>query len=203
MSSTPTVKPSQPATPSKTNVGAIAGGVVGGILVLISVLAFAVFCLRRRRRQNKVAEPTLSTNPASQQHEMQAEKYVATPTTASYPSGFPSPNMHTPGYSPQNSPSPPSWSEHHTSSTYHQDSPPMPQHVWTGWNQQRGHDMGSQEMPIQHASQQPYYPPPQDPSQSPAKYAHTASVELPSIRSPANEASEMPELRSPVPKHGV
>ena len=181
-SSSPSSAPRQPS--SKANTGAIAGGVVGGVVALIGIVALAWFCLRRQRRQ-KQAAPSATTDPqtrTSQQHGA-AEKFVATPTTTSYPSTFPSPHPHTPGYSPQASPPPPSWSD----STYYQGSPPMPQHTW-----------GSHDMPIQYASQQPYFPPPQEPSQSPTKHSHTASVEL-----PPNEVLEMPEVRSPVPKRGI
>jgi hypothetical protein len=67
----------------------------------------------------------------------------------------------------------------------------MPQQAW-----------GAHEMPIQYANQQPYYPPPSDPSQSPSKHANMADAhaELPSIKSPVNEMAEMPEVKSPVPK---
>ncbi|KAJ8109048.1 hypothetical protein OPT61_g7738 [Boeremia exigua] len=177
--------PSQPA--SKSNTGAIAGGVVGGVVALAGVIALAWFCLRRRRKQKQSTSPTTDVAPTqpSKQHGV-AEKYVATPTTASYPSAFPSPHPNTSGYSPQASPPPPSWSEHHSPNTYYHESPPMQRHTW-----------GSHDMSIQYAHQQPYYPPPQDHLQSSTKHAYTASAEL-----PPNEVLEMPEVRSPAPKKG-
>ncbi|KAH6616877.1 hypothetical protein C7974DRAFT_53559 [Boeremia exigua] len=167
---------------SSTNTGAIAGGVVGGVLGLAGILALAWFCLRRRRKQKANDPPPATAMQAPPQHNG-AEKFVATSTTTSYPSTFPSPHPNASGYSPQASPPPPSWSEHHSPSTYYHESPPMPQHTW-----------GSHDMPIQYANQQPYYSPPSDPSQS-VKHSHTASVEL-----PPNEVLEMPEVRSPMPE---
>ncbi|KAF3036160.1 hypothetical protein E8E12_003136 [Didymella heteroderae] len=171
-------------TSSNTNSGAIAGGVVGAIVGLAAIVALVWFCFRRRHHQKQVPRELSAqglSDAAQQRH--QHEKYAATPTTTSYPSTYHSPHSHTPGYSPQASPAPPSWSEH---------SPPMPQHGWSNWDQQRGNDLG-----IQYANQ-PYYPPPQDSSQPPSKHAHTGSAELPS-----NEVLELPEIRSPVPKRAI
>ncbi len=185
-SSTSSSLPSPPAS-KKTNTGAIAGGVVGGVAVLAGVVFLAWFCLRRRRKQKQVTPPAtdVTQTQAPGQHGA-AEKYVATPTTVSYPSTYPSPHTNTPGYSPQTSPPPPFWSEHGSPSPYYQSSPPMPQHAW-----------GSHDMSIQYANQQPFYPPPPDPSQSPTKHAYMDSAEL-----PPNEVLEMPEVRSPAPKKG-
>lgn len=189
---------SQPERPvSRTNTGAIAGGVVGGVAVLAAIIALAWFCLRRRRNQKESQSSTQETIAAATQHSslapIQTDKYVATPTTVSYPSPYPSPHPQAPGYSPQATSPPPAWSEHHSPSTYYQGSPPMSQHEWTDWNTQRGYE--HHNMPTQFANQQQYYPPPSDLSQSPSKHAHMASVEA-----PANEISEMPEVRSPAPK---
>jgi len=165
---------------------------------LVAIMVLAWFCLRRRRRQKQGTQGTSSLPPhASSQQESGTsanEKYPVSPTTASYPSTFPSRHPQTIAYSPQASSPPPAWSERHTPSTYHEGSPPMPQQAW-----------GAHEMPIQYANQQPYYPTPPDPSQSLSKHAYRADAhaELPSIKSPVNEMAEMPEVRSPVPKRGL
>lgn len=198
-SSTATNEPEQPA--SKTNTGAIAGGVVGGVVALAGIIALAWFCLLRRRSQKQEEQsfahgPTAAATQQSDLAPIQTDKYVATPTTTSYPSPFPSPHPQGPGYSPQASPPPPAWSEHHTPSSYYQGSPPMSQHEWTDWDQQRGYS--AHDMPIHFATQQQYYPPPSEQAQFPSKQAHMASVEA-----PANEILEMPEIRSPAPKRPV
>ncbi|KAF1933018.1 uncharacterized protein M421DRAFT_98183 [Didymella exigua CBS 183.55] len=196
-SSTSTAQSNPTDPPSKTSVGAIAGGVVGGVVGLVCVIALAWCCLRHRHRQTPGSQttPHVSSDARGLQQDSAAaanEKYIATPTTASYPSTFPSPHPHMPTYSPQVSPPPPSWSELHTPSTHYEGSPPMPQQAWASY-----------DMPVQYVNQQQYYPPPTELSQTPSKHAHMASAELPSIRSPANEVAEMPEIRSPVPKRGL
>lgn len=47
--------PSSSATPKsgKTNIAAIAGGTVGGLVVLIGILCLILFCLHRRKKANK------------------------------------------------------------------------------------------------------------------------------------------------------
>jgi hypothetical protein len=107
---------------SKPNVGAIAGGVVGGVVALVVIAALAWFFLRRRRRQNQDTRTgsNLPPHATAQQHKSTAtanEKYAVSPTTASYPSTYPSPHPQTIAYSPQASPPPPAWSERHTPST--------------------------------------------------------------------------------------
>jgi hypothetical protein len=189
---------SSSSSTTKSNVGAIAGGVVGGVVALTVTMVLAWFCLRRRRRQKQSAQGASGLpSHASSQQESGApanEKYPVSPTAASYPITFPSPHPHAAGYTPQASPNPPTWSEHHTPSTYYEGTPPMPRQAW-----------GAHEMPIQYVDQQPYYPPPPDPSQSPSKHEYMASThaELPSIQSPVNEMPEMPGVRSPVPKRGL
>ncbi|CAO2656272.1 Nn.00g050750.m01.CDS01 [Neocucurbitaria sp. VM-36] len=173
---------------SKTNIGAIVGGVIGGIAALISVILLAFFCLRsRRRKRNSQPPPTAQHSSPStyQQAPTTAEKSIAG-YSASQGSTLHSPNAQT-AYSPQGSPPPPSHS-----STYYQDSPLQQQQAGADWNQQGAYG---------YAGQQTYYPPPPDPSQSPGgRSGYTLSVELPSVRSPAN--AELPDVRSPVPVRG-
>ncbi|KAF2872482.1 hypothetical protein BDV95DRAFT_385660 [Massariosphaeria phaeospora] len=49
--------------PSKTNVGAIAGGVVGGLVALIAILSLILFCLHRRKKDRKSKSTTSSAPP--------------------------------------------------------------------------------------------------------------------------------------------
>jgi hypothetical protein len=48
-----TASPSSTGRAKKKNIGAIAGGVVGGLLGLIAILCLVLFCLRRRKTTNK------------------------------------------------------------------------------------------------------------------------------------------------------
>ncbi|KAF2794341.1 hypothetical protein K505DRAFT_28250 [Melanomma pulvis-pyrius CBS 109.77] len=52
---TGTLKPSSTASPDKLNVKAIAGGVVGGLAVLIAILSLMLFCLHRHKKARKNA----------------------------------------------------------------------------------------------------------------------------------------------------
>lgn len=66
---------SSPNSKSKTNIGAIAGGVVGGIGGL-AVIAFIAFCLRRRyRKRNMAHELADNTVPASDASYFPKDKY--------------------------------------------------------------------------------------------------------------------------------
>ncbi|KAF2652473.1 hypothetical protein K491DRAFT_47074 [Lophiostoma macrostomum CBS 122681] len=83
---------------SKTNVGAIAGGVIGGLAALIAILSLILFCLHRRKKalKNKGPKETAATSPppaelaaTSPVHEM------ASPGAAKYMSMHESdPNIH-------------------------------------------------------------------------------------------------------------
>lgn len=57
---------------SKTNVGAIAGGVIGGVFALIGLVAIVLFCLRRRRLGATGQEHSITVDSN--------EKYVVDPT---------------------------------------------------------------------------------------------------------------------------
>jgi hypothetical protein len=48
-----TASPSPSSLASKKNIGAIAGGTVGGLLVLIAILCTILFCLHRRKKAKK------------------------------------------------------------------------------------------------------------------------------------------------------
>lgn len=58
-----TADPSSTGTSKKTNVGAIAGGVVGGLAGLILILLLVLFCLHRRKKKLKAQEEK-SQNPS-------------------------------------------------------------------------------------------------------------------------------------------
>ena len=64
--SSPTPSTPQPGLPgspgsSKSNIGAIAGGTVGGVAALVLVALLAFFLLRRRRRRGRLAVPPSDT----------------------------------------------------------------------------------------------------------------------------------------------
>lgn len=71
---TPTPTPDPSRSSSKTNTGAIAGGVVGGIALLILLALLAIF-LRRRRRKAHAPHELHNTSTASPAHgELDTEK---------------------------------------------------------------------------------------------------------------------------------
>ncbi|KZM22983.1 uncharacterized protein EKO05_0011196 [Ascochyta rabiei] len=196
VTSQPTSSPPPPA--KKTNTGAIAGGTVGGVIALLSVIALVFFCLRSRRRrkaageQSQLPEATGGPNPHTPD---MARKSVAN-SSVLQGSTLHSPMPQSPAYSPQNSPPPAlnAWhGDAHAPNTYHQNSPsPHLNHHSGDWGPQGSQAQNS------YAYQQPYYPPPPEPSQSPKESnPHTMSVELPDVRSPAN--AEMAQMRNPLP----
>jgi hypothetical protein len=163
--------------------------VVGGVVALIAIIAFVFLCLRSRRRtRDAQAQSADNNNLGYNPHgpEM-ARKSVAT-VSVSHGSTLHSPHPQSPSWSPQGSPPPPAAQPWHgvtpAANAYYGESPPSQHHMSGEWGQ-----------PGEHVYQQTYYPPPPDPSQS---HKHAQSVEMPSVRSPAN-VSEMPQLKSPVP----
>lgn len=66
-----------------------------------------------------------------------------------------------------------------------------------GWNGEH-HYQGLSPQQGGYSPSQPYYPPPPDPSQSPAKHQQEVTHELPSTATPA--ISELPHFHSPAPK---
>jgi hypothetical protein len=86
--STGTLKPTSTGSPSKTNVKAIAGGVVGGLAALIALLSLILFCLHRKKKARKNAgekgaaptPPPVELAATSPIHEMSspgATKYMS------------------------------------------------------------------------------------------------------------------------------
>ncbi|KAH7096991.1 hypothetical protein BKA62DRAFT_833556 [Auriculariales sp. MPI-PUGE-AT-0066] len=77
--STKTNAPGQTAatTASSSNVGAIAGGVVGGIFAALAIVALAWFCIRRRRRDQEDDRPAY--NPGGVGQQMHTDQHAARP----------------------------------------------------------------------------------------------------------------------------
>lgn len=178
------------AAKSSTNVGAIAGGTVGGVVVLVGIIGLAIFCLRSRRRK-RAAQTGGSTQPntADNARSPTVEEKSVTHFSTSQGSTMYSPNSNVSAYSPHGSPRPPT--DHHNSAAF--ESPVPHQYSGSDYSQQGG--LG---FVPQHGYQQTYFPPPQDPSHSP----HINSAELPGGESAAYVA-ELPNVRSPKPVRGL
>lgn len=108
---------------SSTNVGAIAGGAVGGVAAL-GLIGAGVFLWLRRKKKSKDASTGSSPSQAPSQPNPQfpsSPPMTQTPASgAAYPSGVPSPSTYNAAYSPQQQYDP-------HMSTYSQGSYPPPQ----------------------------------------------------------------------------
>ncbi|KAH7377909.1 hypothetical protein DE146DRAFT_682658 [Phaeosphaeria sp. MPI-PUGE-AT-0046c] len=185
-----TGSPTSERSPKKTNVGAIAGGTVGGLAVLIVILGLVLFCLHRRKKakktggQNVPSAPPAELDVTSIPHEMStsgASKYVAAherpyPNELPAYSGLGAPNAGAEGTgqghlsnSPLRSPNNTgAYIPTRTSSSDAQQGTWYPQSGLSPQlsNTQRQHSCPSPTTP-QHATPtlpqepQPYYPPPQ------------------------------------------
>jgi hypothetical protein len=156
------------------------------VVVLISIIALVVFCLRRRRQNTTGQAQGNATGTPDPSSPNVTQKSIAD-VSVSHGSTLHPPLPQSPAYSSKGSPPPranPWHGEVPSGNSYYYGSPVS--HNSSGdWT----HHMNS-------AYQQTYYPPPPDPSQSPKESsAHTMSVELPSVRSPVN--AEMPHIHSP------
>jgi hypothetical protein len=162
--------------------------VVSGVVALIAIIAFVLLCLRsRRRRRDAQAQSAddnnnLGNNPHGPE---MARKSIAS-VAVSQGTTLHSPHPQSPSWSPQGSPPPPFAQPWHgvtpATDPYYGASPPSQHQLSGDWGQSGKY-------------QQTYYPPPLDPSQS---HMHVQSVEMPSVKSPAN-VPEMPETKSPIP----
>ena len=122
----PPPPPPPPPKPSKTNVGAIVGGSVGGVFLLVAAIGGLWFCLRRKRnRQTEVPpmHPDVARVPSSMQGYSPDPKYsIGTLSAHSPPSTARSPDLsshqktdsitHSSPYAPP-SPVQPEYSYHH------------------------------------------------------------------------------------------
>jgi hypothetical protein len=143
---------------------------VGGVLGLAAIIGIVFFWLRRRRTRQQPSQPTRAE--LSQNAAIDPHDPAgAYKTGASH--SMVSPMVEAPAYSPQ------------------------------GWNSELGGYPGVSPQQHQgafsHSPQQPYYPPPPDPSLSlGVKRDVNLTHEMPTSSTPA--VSELPHLRSPVPK---
>lgn len=183
---------------SGPNVGAIAGGTVGGVIALVAIIAVMFLCLRiRRRQQGKHSQPEeLDSNPTAELGSTAMTQKPAVDYAVSEGGTLCPSSTTTPAYSPQASPPPPSMSWH--GEQVYQQSPPLQAGEWTHSSV--------------HSYSQTYYPPPPDPSQPPKQLSplqlsaelpgiqSPISAELSEVRSPTN--AELPELGSPIPVRG-
>lgn len=205
-----------PATPAptasiipvakKTNVGAIAGGAVGGVVVLIGVIAGVLLCLRRRRHKTLPHGTSQAPEVIETMHTRSPDMASKSTASASVMRGstLASPTAHSPTYSPQGSPPPASspWRQEVHMPTPHYQSSPSPHHQSGDWSQQAGFAQPNSYPQGTHTYQQTYFPPPPEPSTyaaSPNKesFAHMSNIqEMPNVRSPANVAAEMSEMGS-------
>ena len=153
---TATASSSPSSQPKKSTTGAIVGGVVGGVLGLAALIGILFFWLRHRRAQKQPNQPTRAE--LSQNAAIDPnDPSAAYKTSASH--SMVSPMVEAPAYSPQ------------------------------GWNSELGGYPGVS--PQQHqgafsvSPQQPYYPPPPDPSLSPGmKRDVTLTHEMPTSSTP-------------------
>lgn len=160
-----------PASHSKSDshTGAIAGGVVGGVIGLAAIICIVILVLRRRRKSTQTgAEPSRAELASNPATDPHTPKTGGAYSTQA--SATQSPMVEAPAYSPQG------WNGEHQTNYYQGLSP-----------QQGGYSPA-----------QPYYPPPLDPSQAPAKHPLDMTHELPTTATPA--IAELPHLHSPAPK---
>jgi len=177
---TATPSPSPTSTSKPKNVGAIAGGAVGGVFALMGVILI-VLCLRRRRRNQQAASNNTANQPQAPQ--TPAMKSVADVSSSYGGSTIHSPNLHIPTYSPHGSP------RHGRTSSAYAYNAESPEFSGSDWGQLDGiHHRWAQTGP------QTYYPPPPEPLQA------REPMEMPTVRSPPNE---MPDVRSPIPVRGT
>jgi hypothetical protein len=81
----PPLPPAPPKPSKKTNVGAVVGGTVGGVALLIIAISGLLFCLRRKRNrqtQASSAHPGVTSVPSSRQGYPSDPKYSVSPQQA-------------------------------------------------------------------------------------------------------------------------
>lgn len=164
---------------NNTNVGAIAGGTVGGVLAIAIISGLLFLCLRRRRKQKTGGSSETTPDNTLDPHRHDKTPQDTTHDTMSQASTVPPYKGHSPAYSPQPLSPPQGWLSDQSYTHSNPHGPPLSGE----WSQQAAYP-----------HQQTFYPPP---SQSPAyPRLHEISAELPDVRSPAN--AELSDVRSPL-----
>lgn len=165
-----------PPSSDGPNVGAIAGGTVGGLVALIALIAIILLCLRRRRRKEVPRSETeldTSTRPELDGPVM-AQKHI---TNYSMSDGGTA-------YSPQASSLP-------GTNSYYQGSPPQQGGEWTQ----------PYYPPPPEPSVSPKRLSPLEASAELPDVRSPANAELAEIRSPVN--AELPDMRYPASARGI
>ncbi|UPX11151.1 uncharacterized protein EKO05_0001773 [Ascochyta rabiei] len=170
---TPTAS-NQPTQNSQSgpNVGAIAGGTVGGVVALVALISTIFFCLhcRHSREAPNQSQTELDSNTKSELDGF----HKSNPSHTGSEGGT---EMSSTGSATSCSPQfslPHGTNSWNRNQAYYQVSPPQRGEEWT--------------------QQGAYYPPPPDLSQA-YKHPHEISAELPEARSPVN--AELSDLSSP------
>ena len=168
----PPPPPPPPKPSKKTNIGAVVGGAVGGVVLLVIAIS-GLFCLRRKRNrqtQASSAHPDVTGMPPSMQGYPSDPKYSVLVTSPHSPPS----TVHSPDLSTHQQ------ADSITHSSAYTPPPPVqPEYSY--------HHPAHGQPPI------PYYPPPN--ASRPSAAARTRSHEMPTINSLASH--EMPTVRSP------
>lgn len=147
---------------------------------LATIVGIIFFCLRRRRRRQAESTPAeLAHTSAIDPNSPAIIQKTGVPYSV-HSSSMHSPMAEAPAYTPQSS-SPNSWNGEQAN-------------IYQGM---------SQVQQSGYSQPQPYYPPPPDPAYSPSKPQSPQFMthELPSTGTPA--LSELPHIKSPMPKRAV
>ncbi|KAH7125724.1 hypothetical protein B0J11DRAFT_312729 [Dendryphion nanum] len=215
--STGTAKPSTTGAPGKTNIGAIAGGVIGGLAVLIVILSLILFCLHRRKKaikngktKEKAASPPpapvelSATNIPQEMNSPGATKYINVQQ--------PDPGNH-PAFAGPNSMHSRSPSDHHPTlssygtQNYHSSSPNSAAPIVSPYSTEFPHQFGHQHSPTfppysddpstynpQISAHGPNYPPTNGLHQQ--EYAYSTPI---SPSSPTFNPQSQPQVYYPPP----
>ena len=192
---TGTLAPSIGATPKNTNVGAIAGGVIGGLAVLGIILSLILLCLYRRKkaRKNKGAKGIVSLSPVelaatSPVHEMSSPgstKYISMtqqPDMNSHPIYSGSASIHSRSLSNEHrTPTSP-----YTSQAYHSTSPISPAPIPSPYSTDHSYSNHQHHNTYQDYPNNPPYNPQQMPYDDPLTYPPTNAPHQPTYPNPTS-----------------
>ena len=129
-----------PPSPSKSKAGPIAGGVIGSLAFLTSLVALVLFLLRRHKRAQS-PKPSSSDSPLAmtQSPSMHPSTSPVSPGTGTLSSAI----MHPLPYSPEGSPVPPGTPWHGISSVYYRQAhSPPPYAQRGGWGEHGQQEQG-------------------------------------------------------------